>query len=139
MHHIFERKEMNGGCAKRREKKDVNHVSFKQHFASCVRSYFRWSRKVGRLKAQTVRTRGEVERTETTRGSVKPQTCLYTNRMVQLSQQFDYFLAVCNIFSMFARAGCLPRVAWTGFRRSIPPACLKCLLARRFNKSTTVY
>ncbi|XP_044054425.1 glutaredoxin 2 isoform X1 [Siniperca chuatsi] len=32
-------------------------------------------------------------------------------------QQRDYFLAVCYFFSMFARAGCLPRVAWTGCRR----------------------
>ncbi|CAK6964444.1 glutaredoxin 2 [Scomber scombrus] len=29
----------------------------------------------------------------------------------------DYFLAVCCFFSMFARAGCLSRAAWTGCRR----------------------
>ncbi|GAA6219577.1 glutaredoxin 2 isoform X1 [Lates japonicus] len=37
--------------------------------------------------------------------------------MFHPGQQLDYFLAVCSFFSMFSRAGCLPRVAWTGCRR----------------------
>ncbi|XP_042272316.1 glutaredoxin 2 isoform X1 [Thunnus albacares] len=32
-------------------------------------------------------------------------------------QKIDYFLVVCSFFSMFARVGCLSRVAWTGCRR----------------------
>ncbi|XP_051233475.1 glutaredoxin 2 isoform X2 [Dicentrarchus labrax] len=43
--------------------------------------------------------------------------CSYTNRMFQPGQQLDSLLAVCYFVSMFARAGCLPRVAWTGCRR----------------------
>ncbi|XP_071764362.1 glutaredoxin 2 isoform X1 [Centroberyx gerrardi] len=37
--------------------------------------------------------------------------------MIQLGQQLDYFLFVCSFFTMFARAGCLPRLAWSGCRR----------------------
>ncbi|XP_036970864.1 glutaredoxin 2 isoform X1 [Acanthopagrus latus] len=36
--------------------------------------------------------------------------------MFHPGQQLDYFFAV-YFFSMFARAGCLPRVAWSGCRR----------------------
>ncbi|XP_031138305.1 glutaredoxin 2 isoform X1 [Sander lucioperca] len=37
--------------------------------------------------------------------------------MFNPGQHRDYFLALFSFFSMFARAGCLPRVAWTGCRR----------------------
>ncbi|XP_059197679.1 glutaredoxin 2 isoform X1 [Centropristis striata] len=37
--------------------------------------------------------------------------------MFHSGQQRDYFLAVFSFFSMFARAGCLTRTAWTGCRR----------------------
>ncbi|XP_047443373.1 glutaredoxin 2 isoform X1 [Mugil cephalus] len=37
--------------------------------------------------------------------------------MFQPGQKFDSFLALCSFVSMFFRAGCLPRVAWTGCRR----------------------
>ncbi|XP_056894528.1 glutaredoxin 2 isoform X1 [Takifugu flavidus] len=37
--------------------------------------------------------------------------------MFSPGQQRDYLWLVCYFCSMFARAGCLPRVAWTGCRR----------------------
>ncbi|XP_029906072.1 glutaredoxin 2 isoform X2 [Myripristis murdjan] len=37
--------------------------------------------------------------------------------MFYLGQQLDHFLFVCSFLAMFARAGCLPRLAWTGCRR----------------------
>ncbi|XP_020492928.2 glutaredoxin 2 isoform X1 [Labrus bergylta] len=37
--------------------------------------------------------------------------------MIHLGVPLDYFLVLSSFFSMFGRAGCLPRVAWTGCRR----------------------
>ncbi|XP_028259867.1 glutaredoxin 2 isoform X1 [Parambassis ranga] len=37
--------------------------------------------------------------------------------MFHPGQKLDSFLAACSFLSMFFRAGCLPRVAWTGCRR----------------------
>ncbi|XP_034531143.1 glutaredoxin 2 isoform X1 [Notolabrus celidotus] len=37
--------------------------------------------------------------------------------MISLGLRLDHFCVLCYFFSMFARAGCLSRVAWTGCRR----------------------
>ncbi|KAF7650483.1 hypothetical protein LDENG_00125550 [Lucifuga dentata] len=37
--------------------------------------------------------------------------------MFHSGQKFDYFLFACSFFTMFSRAGCLPRAAWSGCRR----------------------